>query len=226
MVATSGLDKWVQCLRSAENHKVDLNVGVSAEQAQAFANQYKLESIGIFEALSRQLRVCEALSSGYPKLNADPIRAAALLQDLTRDYPFRPLEVQKVKVSIYKDFTFLGDGSVARLVMASLLSKALEAVSKTPDGHVKIYSQGYDNDGWIVVEDNGVPVPENERSQIFDILADSSGRGGVLLYFCKRMTEEMGYSIDLYASPTCTQFFLNLHVLPGSGGGRSLAGET
>ncbi len=215
LLAKNHSDALSKCLDSAEKMNVNLGVDLSSKDVAFSFEKQKGLFKAVFAPFNTRLKILDILRKPYPKVQANFINAQTLLENFMKQYPFKAGEKDKVHVAHFRDFTFLGDEPLLNLILTCLVKNALVSVAKNIHGQVKLYNQGYGNEGWIVVEDDGDGIDSVSKTYLFDPLASlDNEKTGISLYFCKKMMEEMGHVMDCYSMPNKgTQFFLNFHVV-------------
>lgn len=94
----------------------------------------------------------------------------------------------------------LTDGKWLQLVVEQLLSNA---VKYAPGGKVSVYARGDD----LVVEDNGIGIPQEDLPRIFD-KGFTGGNGhmearstGIGLYLCREICRRLGHTLSVESQP-------------------------
>lgn len=85
-------------------------------------------------------------------------------------------------------------------IIKQILANCLRYVPKD-NGKIKIYTEIVDQTLHLVIEDNGIGIPSNELSRVFEKgFTGTNGRKyknttGMGLYLCKKLCEKLGHSI-------------------------------
>lgn len=99
-------------------------------------------------------------------------------------------------------------------VLNNLVKNAKQAVISSEDPQVSITLTAQDNLACISVEDNGVGIPEEQQSKIFEPnFTTKSGGTGLGLAMCKQLLENSGGTIEFESQPndgTCFTITLPL----------------
>jgi signal transduction histidine kinase len=91
-------------------------------------------------------------------------------------------------------------------IVLNLVVNAIKALPKDAPGQnrisIKVFTEG--SSAHLHVADNGPGVPENQRERIFDPFFTTSREGGtgLGLAICRRISEELGGTIDVSRDPT------------------------
>jgi PAS domain S-box-containing protein len=101
-----------------------------------------------------------------------------------------------VVIDIEKDFpTIVADFSMLKRALTNLVNNAVQAMPEGGQLTIKAYHK--DNQIFIVVEDNGVGIPEKIKSKLFDPMFTTKAKGqGLGLAVVKRLVEAQGGTIS------------------------------
>lgn len=129
--------------------------------------------------------------------------AARLVGALIDSYPFTPEQRAMITIDVRDDFDIPVLPNCVSLVLSSVLSNALRALSGAPAPAVHFIVHGHP-EPQIVVHDNGPGI----QPHILDKLmvdpvsghADNGGSGWGLI-FCKRIMQSFGGSIEVRSEP-------------------------
>ncbi len=101
-----------------------------------------------------------------------------------------------------KDFYFTANPELLGIVFFNLLKNAFQSLNKKSSGKVIVRLGSSNNEGWIVVEDNGLGIDPVQLPYIFEPFKSTHKNGlGLGLYFCKKAMEAMHASIRCHSSP-------------------------
>jgi len=180
-----------------------------------------LQGIAQLERRTYILLAINRLETDRQMLNVTSLRLAELAE---RAADFSSFEAQERQVSVVREVaedlpTIYGDGEVLEWVLGELLHNAIR--NSPGGGTVRILAR-VDPDGIMVtIEDQGPPVPEAQRSHLFDkffrTMQTYDGRrgSGLRLYFCRLAVEVHGGQISVECEPEqgC-QFVIRLPITP------------
>lgn len=142
-----------------------------------------------------------------------------LLQDVARLHR-REAALRQVELLVESsaDLRLRGDSDLLRRVLENLVDNALR---HTPaKGRIALNTWREDDHTRLVVSNNGSPIPDTLRPRLFeqfgriDQNAVSQGHVGLGLYFCRRVAEAHGGTIELATVPGWPVSFV-LSLPPG-----------
>ncbi len=152
------------------------------------------------------------------------IVASDLVQDAISQYPYRSVrEHECTRITIHKDFEFLGSKVLFVQVLHNLIKNALHSLATASSvlraGDLRLEVITADGQGRIYVKDNGMGVPPALQARIFDPFFSTERRTGhgLGLAFCQRVVESSGGVITVKSEiDTGAAFVIELPVVAAS----------
>lgn len=148
------------------------------------------------------------------------IHAAQLVQEAVENYPFRSTrERDCVLIQVQQDFRFTASHPLFSQVLSNLIKNALHSLASTgtapQPGDLIIQVDRHEGRGRITVADNGVGIPHNRQTRIFEpFYSTQPGAGsGLGLTFCKNVVETVNGQISVRSEPDVgASFMLDLPI--------------
>ncbi len=144
-----------------------------------------------------------------------PVMAGDLVSEVINNYPYRSTrERDCVRLHIQEDFCFVASRPLFMQVVANLLKNALHSLasaSSAPNpGDLRIDVGIHRGKGRIAVSDDGVGIPTEQQSRIFEpFFSTQAGAGnGLGLTFCKNVVESVNGTISVHSVPTMGAVFM------------------
>lgn len=110
---------------------------------------------------------------------------------------------RKIKLDLSEiDELVYSDSKWVEFILNQILVNAIK-YSKKEKAEVKIYSNKYENNTVLTIEDNGVGIPETDIKRVFDKgFTGKNGREygkatGMGLYICKKLAKKLGLGIEI-----------------------------
>lgn len=174
-----------------------------AQLDQVEARRRKLDDLGhrlqnLVRGMHRHIdmQIANAQLMRLPRQHTS-IRAADLVTSVVNNYPYRTArERQCVIVQVEHDFRFQGSYPLFAQVLANLIKNALHALVSSSTalcpGDLRLTVGVRHRRGRIVVADDGVGIPNELQSRIFEpFYSTQAGAGnGLGLSFCKNVVED------------------------------------
>lgn len=141
-------------------------------------------------------------NGGHPPLsreNTREVRATRLVANLLDTYPFGPTRRQWVKVEVQGDFVVRSMSNCITLVLSSLLSNALRAVSDAAAPIIRIEVSTHRGPE-IRVVDNGPGIGPDIRARLLRGVVTAyaeSGGHGMGMIFCDRIMQSFGGGVQI-----------------------------
>ena len=136
------------------------------------------------------------------------IQAAELVHEVVAGYPYRSSrERDCVQVHVQHDFCFVGSRPLFAQVLSNLIKNALHSLASAgtapQPGDLRIQVGLHHGKGRISVADQGVGIPHEKQSRIFEpFYSTQSGAGsGLGLTFCKNVVETVDGQISVHSEP-------------------------
>lgn len=191
--------------------------GVSARQ-QALISEAAL-------AIGDNARYCHSLlfsfvnsvkGSGAQVTPYAGATARQMISALLDTYPLSPVQRDAIYLDVQEDFPILALPNCVALVLSSILSNALRAVSEQPKPTIRFTVRQAGNPQ-ICISDNGCGIAPDilQRLLIEPVTthADDGGNGWGLI-FCKRIMQSFRGDISVSATPDeCTAFTLDFPAI-------------
>ena len=143
------------------------------------------------------------------------IMAAELVQEVVTGFPYRSSrERDCVQVQVQQDFCFVGSRSLFAQVLANLIKNALHSLASAgtaaSPGDLRIDVGLHHGKGRIAVSDEGVGIPHDRQTRIFEpFYSTQSGAGsGLGLTFCKNVVETIDGQISVHSEPAQGAVFM------------------
>ncbi len=162
------------------------------------------ESDRILKLLNSLMDISEA-ESGTLQLHLEPVNVADIVQEVVTLYDY-VAEDKNVSISIHcpSDLTVVADRSRLRQVLANLLDNAIKY--NAPGGVVSINVHREKSEMVLVVEDNGIGIPAEELSRIWDRLhrgdeSRSQPGLGIGLSLVRAVVHAHGGDVGVRSSP-------------------------
>jgi signal transduction histidine kinase len=194
-------------LRAGETRDAVDEVAVAASRLGTMVNQ--MLEIGRLESGER------------PAIELGEARPEALMSALVRAN-LRDAEQRAISLSVESptDLRVRGDTALLERSLANLLENALRYTP--PNGNVSMAAEADAHEVRMMVRNTGAPIPEGERLRIFEKYRQSGGRtggtAGLGLYFCRRVAELHGGSIEVRSTTHWpVQFTLHLPITDARG---------
>lgn len=144
-----------------------------------------------------------------------PVMAGDLVSEVISNYPYRSTrERDCVRLHIQEDFCFVASRPLFMQVVTNLLKNALHSLasaSSAPNpGDLRIDVGIHRGKGRIAVSDDGVGIPTEQQSRIFEpFFSTQAGAGnGLGLTFCKNVVESVNGTISVHSVPTMGAVFM------------------
>ncbi len=183
-----------------------------AQLDQAEARRRKLEDLGhrlqnLVRGMHRHIdmQIANAQLMRLPRQHTS-IRAADLVTSVVDNYPYRTArERQCVIVQVEHDFRFRGSYPLFAQVLANLIKNALHALVSSSTtlcpGDLRLTVSVRHRRGRIVVADDGVGIPSELQSRIFEpFYSTQAGAGnGLGLSFCKNVVEDAHGKLSVHS---------------------------
>lgn len=183
-----------------------------AQLDQAEARRRKLEDLGhrlqnLVRGMHRHIdmQIANAQLMRLPRQHTS-IRAADLVTSVVNNYPYRTArERQCVIVQVEHDFRFQGSYPLFAQVLANLIKNALHALVSSSTtlcpGDLRLTVSVRHRRGHIVVADDGVGIPNELQSRIFEpFYSTQAGAGnGLGLSFCKNVVEDAHGKLSVHS---------------------------
>lgn len=140
----------------------------------------------------------------------DPLSTVNLMIELSNSVAnlYHTADARNLEVIpiIYQPYPLVTDVTRIRIILNNLLSNAFKYRSFEKDASfVRIEARVQREKATIIIEDNGIGIPEEKRDKVFDMFyrASESGEGsGLGLYIVKKAVEKMKGSISLDSEVT------------------------
>jgi len=134
-------------------------------------------------------------------------------------------EVRRSKAEIMKEYSanlpdFVSDPSLLQQVLVNLISNAMDAIEESgkPKGLVEIATRRDGDQAVIMIQDNGVGIPQEEKDRIFDLFHTTKpvGKGtGLGLSIVHDIVHRLGGSIRVSSEiDRWTRFTIHLPLKP------------
>ncbi len=163
----------------------------------------------LVRAMNRQIdtQISNAQLLRLPR-ERSAIMAAALVHEVVDGYPYRSTrERDCVQVHVQQDFRFIGSRPLFAQVLSNLIKNALHSLNSAGTaprpGDLRLQVGLHHDKGRITVADEGVGIPYEKQSRIFEpFYSTQSGAGsGLGLTFCKNVVESIGGQISVHSEP-------------------------
>jgi signal transduction histidine kinase len=178
------------------------------------AKRRKLEELSgrlqnLVRAMNRQIdtQISNAQLLRLPRERTS-IQAARLVQEVVAAYPFRSTrERDCVQVQVLQDFRFTASQPLFAQVLSNLIKNALHSLASAGTaplpGDLRLQVGLHEGRGRITVTDNGVGIPYNRLTRIFEpFYSTQPGAGsGLGLTFCKNVVETVNGQISVRSEP-------------------------
>lgn len=143
------------------------------------------------------------------------ILAAELVHEVVASYPYRSSrERDCVQVHLQQDFCFIGSRPLFAQVLANLIKNALHSLASAgtapQPGDLRIDVGLHHGKGRIAVSDEGVGIPHDRQTRIFEpFYSTQSGAGsGLGLTFCKNVVETINGQLSVHSEPAQGAVFM------------------
>nr|WP_321965354.1 hybrid sensor histidine kinase/response regulator [Paraburkholderia sp. J7] len=195
--------------RANESHPNHQSKVADAATSMLANAQYCMTLISSFWASLHKSGSAQSMA----RAGAREVRAARLIATLLDTYPFAASQRDWITVDVKDDFAVRAMPNCVTLVLSSLLSNALRALSHTP--HPALHIEVLDNlEPVIRVRDNGPGIaPEIKARLLRDPITTHADEGGhgMGMIFCNRIMRSFGGSLEidstLGAGTTVTMLF-------------------
>lgn len=163
----------------------------------------------LVRSMNRQIdtQISNAQLLRLPK-ERSTIQAAELVHEVVAGYPYRSSrERDCVQVHVQHDFCFVGSRPLFAQLLANLVKNALHSLASAgtapQPGDLRIQVGLHHGKGRISVADQGVGIPHEKQSRIFEpFYSTQSGAGsGLGLTFCKNVVETVNGQISVHSEP-------------------------
>ncbi len=143
------------------------------------------------------------------------IEAADLVNEVVNNYPYRSTrERDCVQLHVQNDFCFLGSRTLFVQVLTNLLKNALHSLASASNapkpGDLRLDVGLHRGKGRIAVSDDGVGIPHEQQTRIFEpFFSTQSAVGhGLGLTFCKSVVEAAHGRLSVHSEPTMGAVFM------------------
>jgi len=105
-------------------------------------------------------------------------------------------ETNNLKLEVLTDWKWM------TFILAQIIQNSIKYTKKS-DRFIKIYGLGEGADVTLVIEDNGIGIPKEDLSRIFNkgytgiLNRDSTNSSGLGLYMAKKMSRKLGHGISV-----------------------------
>ncbi len=190
--------------------------------------QRKLEDLSrrlqnLVRAMNRQIdtQISNAQLLRLPRERTQ-IQAGQLVQEVLDAYPFRSTrERDCVQFQVQHDFRFTASQPLFGQVLNNLIKNALHSLASAgtapQPGDLRIVVDLHEGRGRITVSDNGIGIPHNRLSRVFEpFYSTQPGAGsGLGLTFCKNVVETVNGQISVRSEPDLgASFMIDLPIDP------------
>jgi len=197
--------------------KADLNLALSGKtlkETQPMV-QRSLEQVERLDRLSRDLLDLSKLESRNEKINHKRTNLNSLLLEISEVHASAAeqaeikFDLQLPDVSLYTN----GDAQQLQRAVSNLLSNAVKFASA--GGHVTLRLQAESQSALILVEDDGIGIPANERDKLFNRFHRGQNTqkypgSGLGLAIARAIIEKHGGDIGILPDKKKTVFFIRL----------------
>ena len=183
-----------------------------AQLDQPEARRRKLDDLGhrlqnLVRSMHRHIdmQIANAQLMRLPR-EQSPIQAGDLVTSVVDNYPYRTArERHCVSVHIQEDFHFRGSHPLFSQVLANLIKNGLHALVSSSTalcaGDLRLTVSVRNRRGRIVVADDGIGIPNELQSRIFEpFYSTQAGAGnGLGLSFCKNVVEDARGKLSVHS---------------------------
>lgn len=150
------------------------------------------------------------------------IQAGQLVQDVVDAYPFRSTrERDCLQIQVLQDFRFTASQPLFAQMLSNLIKNALHSLASAgtapQPGDLRLLVGLHEGRGRITVADNGIGIPHNRLTRIFEpFFSTQPGAGsGLGLTFCKNVVETVNGQISVRSEPDVgASFMIDLPIDP------------
>jgi two-component system, CAI-1 autoinducer sensor kinase/phosphatase CqsS len=178
------------------------------------AKRRKMEDLsnrlhGLVRTMHQQIdtQISNAQLQRLPR-DTTPIKAAALVQDVLTQYPYRSSrERDCVQLVIQQDFCFRGSPQLFAQVLNNLIKNALHSLVASTKvieaGDLRLTVGIHHGKGRIAVADEGLGMTAEQQHRIFEpFYSTQAGAGsGLGLTFCRNVVESVRGTISVHSEP-------------------------
>lgn len=170
----------------------------------------------LVRAMNRQIdtQISNAQLLRLPRERSS-IQAAQLVREVVESYPYRSTrERDCVQVQVLQDFRFTASHPLFAQMLSNLIKNALHSLASAgtapKPGDLSIQVGLHEGRGRITVADNGVGIPYNRLTRIFEpFYSTQPGAGsGLGLTFCKNVVETINGQISVRSEPNVGASFM------------------
>ncbi|MDA3891789.1 MAG: PAS domain S-box protein [Salinivirgaceae bacterium] len=171
---------------------------LSNEEINKYLSLINQSTQSIFKLLENLLSWAKS-QTGKMEFNPEPVNLLKLVNETISVIEISAKNKKiNIEVAINKDQTVYADENMLNTIVRNIVSNALKYTTK--DGKIKIYAEEKSYKNKIVsvinIEDNGVGIPKDKQSKIFNIEHNYSTKGtekesgtGLGLILCKEFVE-------------------------------------
>lgn len=181
-----------------------------AQLDQPEARRRKLDDLGhrlqnLVRSMHRHIdmQIANAQLMRLPR-EQSPIQAGDLVTSVVDNYPYRTArERHCVSVHIQEDFHFRGSHPLFSQVLANLIKNGLHALVSSSTalcaGDLRLTVSVRNHKGRIVVADDGIGIPNELHSRIFEPFYSTQAGNGLGLSFCKNVVEDARGKLSVHS---------------------------
>lgn len=148
--------------------------------------------------------VASIRNSASPAGESSGTTAQQLIASLLATYPLSIVERGMIKVEVEHDFLVRSMPNCVSLVLSSVLSNALHALSDRPDAKI-VFAVAVEPQPHILISDNGIGMTHDALQRLLNDPtapnADSQSSTGWGMIFCKRVMQSFGGAIVIQSEP-------------------------
>lgn len=161
---------------------------------------------GTIHRMNRQidLQISTARLGATPSTQ-ERVRAADIVHAVVASFPFADGEAAWLAVDVRQDFEFQGSPQLFTQVLENLIKNAVRALRAAPADRARRLCIRIDTEGEagvLTIKDNGVGMPSELASRVFEPFVSTQGGGthGLGLTFCAETVRALGGDICVASS--------------------------